>query len=109
MWLKCNLPSVGSLKKDNFSIWRIMKNVGKTKAEAKYLDKSLTLEILDRFTFIIHICNQNDKFLLTVPFVNQLHEKNKKSVWSIDTLSNSWNDYWARGDNTDIQNTVKPL
>ena len=35
---------------------------------------------MDWFTFIIHICNQNAKFFLTVSFANQLHEKKKISL-----------------------------
>ena len=30
-----------------------------------------------RFTFIIHICYQNDKFFPTVPFAKQVHERKK--------------------------------
>ena len=72
-----------------FGIYRIMTNVCKNKAMAKYVEKILTLERMDQFTFIIYSCSQNDKVFLTLPFTGQFHEK-KRSVWSIYYYSPFW-------------------
>ena len=48
-----------------------------------------------RFTFIMHICNQNDKFFLTVPFANQVHEK-KKNQFGVPMYTPVWLDHYSK-------------